>query len=69
MNNRVDKERAGLLTIFDRLRCKRNTVLYDDIVFVSKHDAEEALAAAHEYLEVIRTEIERRQPDSRGGKP
>jgi len=36
--------------------------------FVSKHDAAEALAAARKYLEVIRPEIERRQPGSPEGK-
>jgi len=68
VRQRIDKKHAGLMTVFDRLRRKRNTALYDDSGFVSKHDVEEALAAAREYLEVIRTEIERRQPASRGGK-
>ena len=32
---RVDKKHAGLLTVFDRLRRKRNTALYDDTGFIS----------------------------------
>ncbi|MGH9450670.1 MAG: hypothetical protein ACRD11_09015 [Terriglobia bacterium] len=59
---RIDKRHAGLLTIFDRLRRKRNLVLYDDAGFVSHHDAEEALAAADEYIGVIRADIVARKP-------
>src|SRR5579863_2800694 len=40
---RMDKKHAGLITVFDRLRRKRNTALYDDMGFVSHHDAEQAL--------------------------
>src|SRR6202035_5298491 len=32
---RIDKKHAGLLVVFDRLRRKRNTALYDDTGFVS----------------------------------
>jgi hypothetical protein len=46
----LDKKHAGLLTVFDRLRRKRNTALYDDTGFVSQHDAEEAITTAHDYL-------------------
>ncbi len=59
---RVDKKHAGLLTVLDRLRRKRNLVLYDDTGFVSHHDAEEALEAAREYLGVIRADIAARKP-------
>lgn len=59
---RIDKKHAALLTILDRLRRKRNIALYDDTGFVSQHDAQEALEAAHEYLTVIRADIEARKP-------
>jgi hypothetical protein len=59
---RLDKKHAGLLTVFDRLRRKRNTALYDDTGFVSHHDAEQALKSAHNYLEVIRADIAARKP-------
>ena len=58
----LDKKHAGLLTVFDRLRRKRNTALYDDTGFVSQHDAEEALATALDYLNVIRADIASRKP-------
>src|SRR5580698_3862808 len=32
---RLDKKHAGLITVFDRLRRKRNMALYDDTGFVS----------------------------------
>ncbi len=59
---RVDKKHAGLITVFDRLRRKRNTALYDDTGFVSHHDAEQALASAAQYLKVIRADISARKP-------
>src|ERR1700693_4112050 len=59
---RIDKKHAGLITVFDRLRRKRNTALYDDTGFVSHHDAEQALESAGDYLNVIRADIVARQP-------
>jgi len=59
---RIDKKHASLLTAFDRLRRKRNMALYDDSGFVSRHDAEQALEAARDYLGVIRAEIITRKP-------
>src|SRR6202045_2710330 len=50
---RLDKKHAGLISVFDRLRRKRNTALYDDTGFVSRHDAEQALKFARDYLGVI----------------
>ena len=62
VRTRLDKRHAGLISVFDRLRRKRNTALYDDIGFVSRHDAEQALETARQYLKVIRTEIGARKP-------
>ena len=62
VRSRMDKKHSGLLTVFDRLRRKRNVALYDDTGFVSQHDAEEALRAAGDYLHVIRADIEARKP-------
>ncbi len=59
---RIGKKHAGLLTVFDRLRRKRNMALYDDTGFVSHHEAEQALEAARDYLGVIRADITARQP-------
>lgn len=58
----LDKKHAALLAVFDRLRRKRNTVLYDDTGFVSHHEAEQALATAREFLDVIRADIAARKP-------
>ncbi len=59
---RVDKKHAALITVFDRLRRMRNLALYDDTGFVSRHDAEQALETAREYLSVIRKDIAGRKP-------
>ena len=59
---RIDKRHASLITVFDRLRRKRNTALYDDTGFVSHHDAEQALEIARQYLKVIRADITARKP-------
>jgi uncharacterized protein (UPF0332 family) len=59
---RLDKKHAPLLTVFDRLRRKRNLALYDDTGFVSHHDAEEAIAAAQRYLDLLRADIASRRP-------
>ena len=62
VRTKVDKRYAGLISVFDRLRRKRNTALYDDIGFVSRHDAEQALETARQYVKVIRAEIGARKP-------
>ncbi len=62
VRTRIDKKHSGLLTVFDRLRRKRNLALYDDTGFVSRHDAEQALEAAGNYLNVIRADIAARRP-------
>jgi hypothetical protein len=59
---RLDKKHASLLTVFDRLRRKRNLALYDDTGFVSHHDAEQALESAHRYLEILRADVTVRKP-------
>lgn len=59
---RIDKKHAGLLTVFDRLRRKRNLALYEDTAFVSRHDAEQALGAARDYLALIRKDVSSRKP-------
>jgi hypothetical protein len=62
VGSRLAKEHASLLTVFDRLRRKRNMALYDDTGFVSQHDAKHALDVGAAYLTVIRTDITARTP-------
>ena len=59
---RIDAKHAGLLTLFDRLRRKRNMALYDDTGFVSHHEAEESLESARNFIDVIRADITARKP-------
>jgi len=62
VRTRIDKQHAGLLSVFDRLRRKRNMALYDDTGFVSHRDAEQALETARDYLGVIHADIAAREP-------
>jgi len=62
VRGRIDKRHGGLLTVFDRLRRKRNMALYDDTGFVSRHDAEQALESARDFIRVIRADIAARKP-------
>ncbi len=62
VRSRIEKKHTALLTVFDRLRRKRNMALYDDSGFVSHHDAEQALQSASDYLNVIRADIAARKP-------
>ena len=57
VRGRIDKRHGGLLTVFDRLRRKRNIALYDDTGFVSRHDAEQAVESARDFISVIRADI------------
>jgi uncharacterized protein (UPF0332 family) len=59
---RLDRKHAALLTVFDRLRRRRNMALCDDTAFVSHHDAEQALDSARDYLEVVRADLAARKP-------
>jgi len=62
VRSRLDKKHSALLAVFDRLRRKRNSALYDDTGFVSHHDALQALKSAQDYLRVIRADITSRKP-------
>lgn len=62
VRGRIDKKHSASLTVFDRLRRKRNLALYDDTGFVSHHDAEQAVESARQYLDVIRADIAGRKP-------
>ena len=62
VRQRLDKKHSALLTVFDRLRRKRNLALYDDTGFISRHEADQALKAAREFLDVITGDIQARKP-------
>ncbi len=62
VKSKMGTPHSGLLTLFDRLRRKRNLALYDDTGFVSNQEAQEALDAARRFLEVIRADVSARKP-------
>jgi len=59
---RLDRKHAPLISVFDRLRRKRNLALYADTGFVSQHDAKQALQAARDYPATLRADIATREP-------
>lgn len=50
--------------MFDRMRRKRHQAIYDIIGFISKQEAQDALEIAEKYLEVIREEIQKKNPQA-----
>jgi DNA-binding XRE family transcriptional regulator len=67
VRSRIDKKHAGLLTVFDRLRRKRNMALYDDTGFVSHHDAEQALESGRDFISVSAQTLLRGNHDLHSG--
>ena len=62
VRSRIDAQHSGLCAIFDRLRRKRNSVLYDDTGFVSLHEAQEALESARRLIGILHADISARKP-------
>ena len=57
----LDPKRAGTFDLFDRMRRKRNDAFYD-IAFISDVEAEDAVRAVEEYLQLVSTDILARIP-------
>ena len=57
----LDPALAPAFDLFDRMRRKRNIAFYD-IAFISEVEAEEAVRAAEDYLNVIAADIQTRIP-------
>jgi len=57
---RLSKELKGLMAMFNRMRRKRHAAIYDVTGLISKQEAEQALATAAKYLEIIRNEIQKK---------
>ena len=53
--------KAGMFSLFDRMRRKRNDAFYD-IAIVSETEAREAVATAEQYLQLVSADIETRLP-------
>lgn len=52
---------AGIFSLFDRMRRKRNDAFYD-IAIVSETEAKEAVATAEQYLQLIAADIQAQLP-------
>ncbi|MCI0402640.1 MAG: hypothetical protein L0212_03860 [Acidobacteria bacterium] len=55
---------SGLIALFDRMRRKRHQTIYD-VTVISRLEAEQGLATAAEYLQVIRGAIQEKNPRAR----
>ena len=53
--------KAGMFSLFDRMRRKRNDAFYD-IAIVSETEAKEAVATAEQYLQLVSADIQTRLP-------
>jgi uncharacterized protein (UPF0332 family) len=51
--------KAGMFSLFDRMRRKRNDAFYD-IAIVSETEAKEAVATAEQYLQLVAVDIQDR---------
>ena len=51
--------KAGMFSLFDRMRRKRNDAFYD-IAIVSETEAKEAVATAEQYLQLVAADIQNR---------
>ncbi|MDZ7799082.1 MAG: hypothetical protein U5L76_05810 [Patescibacteria group bacterium] len=57
--NKLGKKYSSLINIFDRMRRKRNKMLYTVDINVSKTDTKRVLKSTEEYLKIIRLHINR----------
>src|SRR5260370_2237162 len=53
VRSRIDKKHSALLTVFDRLRRKRNLALYDDMGFLPPHDPHHPLSPPPTHLNIF----------------
>lgn len=62
---KLGKEFRGLISMFNRMRRKRNQAIYEVTGLISKDEARQALETAATYLEAIRNEIQKRNPQAK----
>ena len=58
----LGKEFKHLISIFDRMRRKRNHAIYEVGGFISATEARRALASAEQFLDAISEEIQKMNP-------
>lgn len=62
---KLGKEFRGLISMFNRMRRKRHQAIYEVTGVISKHEAAQALETAATYIETIRNEIQKRNPQAK----
>ena len=61
----LGKEFRNLVSLFNRMRRKRNELIYDVAGIISRKEAEQALETAGKYLKAIREEIQKKNPQAK----
>jgi uncharacterized protein (UPF0332 family) len=61
----LGEEFKSLISMFNRMRRKRHDTIYAVNAFISRGDAEQALATAGKYLAIIRKEIQKSNPQKK----
>lgn len=62
---KLGKEFKGLISMFNRMRRRRNEASYEVTGLISKQEAEHALETAAKYLETTRNEIQKENPQTK----
>lgn len=57
----LDPSHAPLFALFDRMRRKRNEAFYD-IAVIGEEEAEDAVAAAEKYVQIVAAAIQKQLP-------
>jgi len=61
----LGKDYKHLISIFDRMRRKRNQAIYEVDVLISVTEARQALASAEQYLDAISDAIQNKNPQTK----
>ena len=62
---KLGKEFRNLIAMFNRMRRKRHEAIYDVTGLISKGEAEQGLETAAKYIGAIRSEIEKKNPQTK----
>lgn len=62
---KLGQEFNELIKKFDRMRRKRNQVIYEPLLFISKTEALDSIKTAKKYLKIIEKEIQKKNPQKK----
>lgn len=65
VEKKLGKDYKRLIGLFDNMRKKRNRFIYEAGVFITEHEAEEALKTAEKFIGIIEKEIQTKNPQEK----